>query len=117
MCYSNWTNQFYLCNNLNIPFHNGPAALTPIPETFQDKLNQLYALFQYLNKVKQSYICWIIYFDTDLNLLNIKLLTQYELLDLDDFFFSMETVVGVFIGEQYYPKARAISTKSNLAMY
>ena len=86
LCYSNWTNQFYLCNNLKIPFRDGPIAITSIPTSFIGKNNQILSLFKYLHKVKQSYICWLIYQDTDLGVLNLKLITQYQLSELNNSF-------------------------------
>ena len=51
-CYNNKANQFYLCNNMNVPYNDGPLSLNPIPQYFKGKEVQLIKLFSFLNKVK-----------------------------------------------------------------
>lgn len=98
---------------MKIPFREGPISITEVPEAFKDRANQIYNLFKYLKKVRESYICWMIYLDYELGVLNLKLLTQFELMELNNLYESGEIMVGMFIGKQYFSKTRTISTKTN----
>lgn len=52
LCYNNKANQFFLCNNLQIPYCEGPVSLTGVPLSFKTKANHILTLFKYLQKVK-----------------------------------------------------------------
>ena len=41
-------------------------------------MSQLELLFDYLKHVKEDYFCWVVYFNEELGLLNIKLCREDE---------------------------------------
>ena len=63
---------------MEIPFQDGPVTITSIPPNFQSKSSQILSLFEYLQKIKESFMCWVIFFDEELGMLNLKLITQFE---------------------------------------
>lgn len=107
-CYDNKHNQLYLCNLLDVPFHPGPVTLNKIPLSFLNFGEQLVSLFNYIKKVKEYYFCWVIYFDPELLMLNVKFFMKWEVQDYK-YFDPQCYLAGIFIKRKCPEKARIYS--------
>jgi hypothetical protein len=75
-----------------------------------DETSQLEFLFEYLKNVRDSYLCWILYFNEELAVLNVKLLKEDELADYEDLFDPSINLIGLFLQPSLpLPRTRALS--------
>ena len=107
-CYNHKHNQLFLCNALKIPFFPGPITLNSIPPSFARYRDQLVNLLKYLRKVKEYYFCWAIFYDGQLQMLNVKMFTRWET-DCFDYFNLEEDLIGILIGKECPKKERIFS--------
>ena len=91
LCHKNVECQQTIVKLLNLPPADGPVlfslmqiSLNAIPSSLlgnndktvrrgEDQLTQLEFLLEYLKNVKEHYLCWVIYYNEELSVLNVKL--------------------------------------------
>ena len=73
--------------------------------TGDEEVTQLESLFAFLKNVKEPYFCWIIYFNDDLQVLNLKLLREDELEDHQELFNPSINLIGLFLQVSHAPKS------------
>lgn len=100
---------------IQISLHQFPTVLLEQNQVISHKeaeddeeQTQLEFLFSYLKNVKEYYYCWVIYFNEDLKILNVKLLKRQEIKDHEDLFNPVLNLIGIFInkGKQIHQKLK-----------
>jgi hypothetical protein len=49
--------------------------------------------------VRENYYCWVVYFNEELKILNVKLIKKEEMSENEDLFNPILNLVGIFINK------------------